>query len=804
MASATALSRVQYVGKDFDTFYAEIVQEVEDNFGNDANDLIESSLGIMFIDLVSFGLDTLAFYLDLQAGEVYLPTALLDDSVVKIARQLGFQVSGVVPAASDVDFTIPLAVGYDIPISEGFQFTGGAYIWETVQRIVLLAGAISVQFTVREGVTIDERFVSDGTKNQVFLLNQLPDGMVVSEGLVEVFADNEQWEVVDSLDFRNEKIVEVQPRTVPPRILFGDATSGRVPASGAEIRVKYFASSGERGNEVASGAINKEVIPLVVNGQAVTFAITNPSKPTGGSPGPTIEQIKRLAPEVFRSQDSAVTTRDIVALSEAFSDPSFGAIQKASAISVRDASADATLGGYLEDIDQAVADNVYASELATLTSIQQIFGGTERDDALVALADIDSFVVLQDPDFATALEQEDAFAAVFSVILRDVGIDVSGPLGAINAVANTTLASQAPSALVRQQIGVGTSATDDSFQSTLALSAGTQIVPGTVKVYENGTAFPGSGTQRAADDSAGGITGSNVTGSVDYETGEIIVTEAVDLWTTGDVCNVDYKSQGTDQAAVLNATAQIRSLVTVMQTNIGGEVGNGNAIVVGLVSLLETMRERGSVEIIDSTEVVRQIFNTLSSTYQTDFEEAIDDIVTGTTGVNTALTTARVGIFNYVDSILSGDCKANVVQVAILTLDENGFYAGATIGLTSALETYLNARKEPTATIKVVSGDEFLVGGEVLVRIAVSDLLVVEDVRANVEEAVDGILRGRDYDDDLRVSAVFTAVTGVSGVLYAHVEILGPIANVNADGDLIVPAQYVITKDTVTVVVIEE
>lgn len=797
-----ALSRVQYVGKDFDTYFEEIIQEATTNFASEANDFTESNLGTMLVDLIAFGLDTLSFYADLQANESFMETAVLEDSVVKIARQLGFKVEGAVPASVDMSLTIPAVLAIDVPIEKGFQFKGGGFVWETVQRVVLSAGNTSLLFTVREGVTVEERFVSDGSKNQVFKLGQVSVGSTMAQGTEEVFVDNIAWEIVKFLDYRNEKIVEVQPRTDPPQVVFGDGVSGQIPPTGSEIRVRYFTTHGTLGNNVASGAISTAIKPLVVSGQKVTFAATNLSKPTGGSPGEDIEEVRRLAPEVFRAQDSAVTARDIVALSEAFTDPSFGAVSRAAAVSVRDASLDSELTSILAALQGAIDANTYTAQLATINTFAAMFAGTEREDMLASLAKIEGFVDLIAPNFETALGYNDDIQDAFNAIRREFGFNIDAQITTINAIAHGVLIA-AENIATQFRIGTGTASAVDVFAGTLPLTSGQRIVPGSVSVRENGTGSPGSGIQKATDNGGGVITGTNVTGTIDYFTGAISVTEAADVWAVGEFVDVDYRTFSNDEADVLAATSAIQQVISTAKSNLETETSAAEAVILTLMTLLESMSTQVVTGIDTEVEAIRTILNTLSVTFQTDLTTATAAISTGTTAVNATLGTVKSDMFDRVDVILSGDCTANVVQVAILTIDVDGFFAGASQGLVAALQTFLDARKEATVTISVVSGDEFLIPADIATKISVSNVLVLEDVRQAVLTAIDTLLKSRDFGVDLRLSDVYKAIVAVPGVKFAHVEFTGPLANIDSNGDLVVSDAYIVTKGDVTVEVIE-
>jgi len=173
---------------------------------------------------------------------------------------------------------------------------------------------------------------------------------------------------------------------------------------------------------------------------------------------------------------------------------------------------------------------------------------------------------------------------------------------------------------------------------------------------------------------------------------------------------------------------------------------------------------------------------------------------------DTAIETELQAIFDHVDGFLAADCQANLVQVPILTKDVDGFLVEPSITLQRSLQTYLEARKEVTQVVEVMSGGPFLVRADIVGRIAVVPGFVTATVLSNVQKRIDDLLRDRAFGASLRLSDVYTIVepdpqTGVGGVVgvrYAIFEITGPVLKVDGDGNLIITKQEVITKGALT------
>jgi hypothetical protein len=135
--SLNSLRRATYIGKDFDTYVLELTQYVKQQYGDKVfNDFVESDLGIMFLELVAFANSTLSFYLDLQSSESYIETAKLRNSVVRLCRNIGFKMTGAVPATTTLHISMETPKDFDVPIAAGTQLTSTpGLIFETIDSI---------------------------------------------------------------------------------------------------------------------------------------------------------------------------------------------------------------------------------------------------------------------------------------------------------------------------------------------------------------------------------------------------------------------------------------------------------------------------------------------------------------------------------------------------------------------------------------------------------------------------------------------------------------------------------------------
>ncbi len=356
MASAD-LVRAQYSGLDFNTHLDDLRARVQVKYAATYNDFAASALGMMLLDSVSFGLDTLSFYLDRRATDTYLSTARTRKSVARLTRQLGYKMRAAVSSSVDLSITIA-SPGFNVTMPKGFQFTGpDDLIYENAQSVTWLSTDTirTKSVSCYEGVTVVESFVSDGSANQVFQLKRVPDQSFAVSGSVTVTVNGASFVESEFLSFDATDQFEVGYNDDPPTIRFGDGTAGNIPISGASIVVTYVGSRGLNGL-VGSHTITAEKNALVVSFQPITMTVDNALGSIGGDDPETLSHAKTFAPLVYKSRFVAVTRPDYEALSGSFADPLFGRVAVAQAVSSRTAAADTDLNTNISIIEGAIDD----------------------------------------------------------------------------------------------------------------------------------------------------------------------------------------------------------------------------------------------------------------------------------------------------------------------------------------------------------------------------------------------------------------------------------------------------------------
>jgi hypothetical protein len=708
MASSN-LTRVKYSGADFDTHEDEILARLQVKYASVYNDFAVSSLGIMLIDVFSFGLENLSFYLDRRATDNFMSTTRTRSSAARLSRQLGYRPGPA--SASSVDISIALGKLYAFPITVpvGFQFQGpNGLIFESQESATFSAGDTSVKtVTASEGRTLTASFFSNTDQNQTFDIGNIPSGkFIVGKGTAGksktvVTVDGEVWTEQEFIQFGDTNQFEIGYVDSPPTIRFGDGIAGKIPANGAEVAITYFASTGVNGAATA-GTITRVVSPLVVSFEQINLIVNNIQGTSGGADPEPLSSIKANAPAVFKTRGVNVTLEDYTSIAQSFVDPVFGSIAVARAINVRGSSDDAYLSSKLTTINSQAATYVpIVTTAVTSTS--------------TSLSALDALVV-------DAKSNDTILQTNISAVLTE-----SANVRSANE-ANRTAAG-----IVQSSVASGT--TDLTSLTALVNSFATGIT-----------------TSLSAADHQNLLRIINLASSKNNE----IISQASTI--LSNVTTVTTALEAID----LNANA-----AEVRRAKIRSDL---NAVTI------QSTAANSTISLL--TPSVQAITNT---------------IVTLTDEIDA-----------HVDSFLSNECKSNLIEVPVLTLDSEGFYVIPTIGLQKRLQAHLDKSKEVTQVVKVTGTSSLLVPADISVTVGVLTGYNEATVRSQVEAAILNVLRRRPFGVKLRLSELYAPVAPelnnipVDGVEYVSIKITGPIANLDIDGSLLVLDYQTATRGVIT------
>jgi len=144
------LQPIDYTSRDFDSIRRDLENYAKRYYPDTYKDFNKASFGSLMLDTVSYVGDILSFYVDYQANESFLETAVEYDNVLRLARQMGFKLNRNPSSYGILTFYIqvpadPNSLGPDLTyaptLAQGSVFSslgGGSYtLLEDVNFAVL-------------------------------------------------------------------------------------------------------------------------------------------------------------------------------------------------------------------------------------------------------------------------------------------------------------------------------------------------------------------------------------------------------------------------------------------------------------------------------------------------------------------------------------------------------------------------------------------------------------------------------------------------------------------------------------------
>lgn len=361
------LNEVKFAARDFTSMADDLLRRLKVEYGTVYNDYATVQQGIMLRDLVAWAYAALIWYLDRAASDCFLATARTSAAIERLVEQLTYKMRPAAPASGPVTLIFPTGTSIGFEMKDRWKYSGpNGLLYESYAKVtqplpIAPGGTLNVE--VRQGESRILTYTSNGEKNQTYRLASVDPGRYLAYQKVEVWVDGSLWPEVDFLTFEAIPQYEISYMQNPPVVRFGDGIAGALPPVGAEIKIRYLIIDGDKGNVIAD-TIKTSVDKLIIAGQPVTFTVTNPDRISGGTNPEDPDSARRWAPQVFAARDSAITQPDYEALSNTFSDPTFGAVAKAYAINPKSSYDDIVTTDLLTQIDSLVT--VFAADAAAI------------------------------------------------------------------------------------------------------------------------------------------------------------------------------------------------------------------------------------------------------------------------------------------------------------------------------------------------------------------------------------------------------------------------------------------------------
>lgn len=334
-ALQTKLRDIDFTALDYETIQTELIEYLKIAQTNNGlvDDFSSGDAAKMFIDLISYLGDILAFRLDTLSSENYLPTAQRRQSLVNILELVAQRPKN--PTASTLTINVvPLTITNSnifVPIRYPFEATGldGNTVsfeimngpFDYFSQVQIPSNVTNFNLKAYSGTYRVYDVISNGDPNQKIVLPDYPviDGSVrvsvtnISPSLLTpTIIESTRIEEVLTLINSDNKIFYTLKYDADGRAIISLPTEkfGKIPNQGDTIHIDYRVGGGLNTN-VPVGSVSVQTSFAISNGTNIDVSISNPDTfGVGGQDAEDVNVIRLRAPGLVRANDKLTTTDD--------------------------------------------------------------------------------------------------------------------------------------------------------------------------------------------------------------------------------------------------------------------------------------------------------------------------------------------------------------------------------------------------------------------------------------------------------------------------------------------------------------
>lgn len=314
-----ANNSINLISGDFQSVRNELINKLK---GLPAwKDLVSSGVGDSLLRMFSWIFDVLTYRQNILANENFLETVQIKEDMLKLIKLLNYKPKRAIPSYGEVKLYLKSANSVNIVIPQGTRLTTINNIsFYTLYENELLTGDKEIIVKVLQGLQKEENYKSDGTKNQIYILNSTNTDYYIGGKIwpnsdseysgIKVEVDNEEWEEVDSLVnyTSDDKVYKAELYSdYSVKIIFGDNELGKSPNSTSSIKFTYNLNIGKYGN-VNNGSITSISDTINdINGRPITMFIEQSESFLNGGDPENIESIRANAPLYMKTGNIGIT-----------------------------------------------------------------------------------------------------------------------------------------------------------------------------------------------------------------------------------------------------------------------------------------------------------------------------------------------------------------------------------------------------------------------------------------------------------------------------------------------------------------
>ena len=333
------MSLINFTNLDFNQIKTTLRDYLQSNSDFTDYDFEGSNLSTI-LDVLAYNTYITSYNANMISNEVFIDSATLRENVVALARNVGYLPRSKKSSRAFVNFFVDLSDISPAPAnltlragpiaSTGGQFNGQSFVFgipEDVTVSVIDGIADFNLLEVFEGSYLSQTFTySSRNPNQKFILPNSGidlDSLVVSvrpsaDSSVSVKYTKQEnlfTEDTNTVVNSNSNIYFVHEVTGEQyELIFGDGVFGKALEDGNVIEISYIVTSGSEGNGISSFTFSGSLYYTRNSLQnAVTSGISllsSVDSSSGGESIESVESVRRFAPQVYATQNRALSAND--------------------------------------------------------------------------------------------------------------------------------------------------------------------------------------------------------------------------------------------------------------------------------------------------------------------------------------------------------------------------------------------------------------------------------------------------------------------------------------------------------------
>ena len=278
----------------------------------------EGSGMAVLMDLLAYNTHYLAYNANVAANEMFIDTADMRNSIVSLAKALGYTPNSATAPYADINVVVNDATGSTLVMSAGTQFTTTvdslSYNFVTIgsntispidnvytfSNLKIYEGTyVTYQYTY-DSTDVDQRFLIQSANADVTTLTV----QVQNSSTDTVINTYTKATSITELDSTSKVYFLQEAEDGKFEVYFGDGVTGKALTHGNIIILKYVVTNKTAANGTSSFSLSGNI------GGFSNVTLTVNSNAANGAEPETNQSIKFNAPKSYAAQDRAVTVED--------------------------------------------------------------------------------------------------------------------------------------------------------------------------------------------------------------------------------------------------------------------------------------------------------------------------------------------------------------------------------------------------------------------------------------------------------------------------------------------------------------